>query len=120
MISLITVDVDGDAFSSIILEGTKGEIHYKIGDSVNIVFKETEVGIAKGLSGQISFRNRFAGKIKKIEQGKVLTKIVLDYKGRTIDSILSTRSTEVMDLKMNETVEWLVKSNEISLMAVAQ
>lgn len=116
MISLISVDVDGDLFSSIILEGKKGEANYKSCDLVNIVFKETEVGIAKGLCGQISFRNRFTGTIKKIEKGDVLSKIVLDYKGRTIDAIISTKSTEEMNLKQNDAIEWLVKTNEVSLM----
>jgi len=116
MISLITVDVDGDAFSSIVLEGDEGEVNYQEGDSVNIVFKETEVGIAKGLSGQISFRNRFAGKIQKIEKGDVLAKIVLDYKGHIIESIISTKSNEEMGLQCNDEVEWLVKTNEVSLM----
>ena len=118
MISLITVDVDGDTFSSIILEGKSGEVNYKTGDQVNIFFKETEVGIAKGLSGLISFRNRFAGKINKIEKGDVLARIIMDYKGHTIGSIISTKSTEEMCLKRNELVEWLVKSSEVSLMDI--
>ena len=118
MISLITVLVGEDAFSSIVLEGKKGDLNYKKGDPVNIVFKETEVGLAKNLSGQISFRNRFPGKIKKVEKGEVLSKIVLDYKGNTIESIISTRSADEMGLEKNDTVEWLVKTNEVSLMAI--
>jgi molybdate transport system regulatory protein len=118
MISLITVNVDGDMFSSIVLEGKKTTMNYKKGDSVNLVFKETEVGIAKGLSGRVSFRNRFPGKIKKIEKSDVLAKIVVDYKGYTIESIISTNSAEEMDLQRNDRIEWLVKTNEVSLMAI--
>ena len=118
MISIINVDVTGDIFSSIILEGKKSFINYKKGDTVNLLFKETEVGLAKNLSGQISFRNRFSAKIKKIEKGSILAKIVLDYRGKIIESIISTRSASDMKLKENEEIEWLVKTNEVSLMPI--
>lgn len=117
MISLISVNVDGDLFSSIVLE-KRGDVTYKKGDLVNLVFKETEVGIAKGLSGKISLRNRFAGQIRKVEKGSVLAKIVLDYKGKTIESIISTKSAIDMELEPNDDVEWLVKTNEVSLMSI--
>ena len=116
--SLIGIDVDGDTFSSIILEGQKTDLNYREGDLVNLLFKETEVGIAKNLSGQISFRNRFSAKIKTIEKGLILARVFLDYKSRSIESIISTRSANDMNLKENDPVEWLVKSNEISLMKV--
>jgi molybdate transport system regulatory protein len=116
MMSLISVDVAGDVFSSIILEGKKGRVGYKKDEEVNIVFKETEVGIAKNLSGQISFRNRFAGWIRDIERGLILSKIILDYKGHVVESIISTQSADAMDLREDDIVEWLVKTNEVSLM----
>ena len=116
--SLIGIDVDGDTFSSIILEGQKTDLNYREGDLVNLLFKETEVGIAKNLSGQISFRNRFSAKIKTIEKGLILARVFLDYKSHSMESIISTRSANDMNLKENDPVEWLVKSNEISLMKV--
>ena len=115
MISLIGIDVEGDIFSSIILEGKQGPMNYKANDRVNILFKETEVGLAKNLSGQISLRNRFGAKIQKIERSFILSKITLDYKGQLIRSIISTKSADEMRLKENDPVEWLVKSNEVSL-----
>ena len=118
MVSMINVDVAGDVFSSIVLEGKKGPLSYKKGEPVHLIFKETEVGLAKELSGLISFRNRFPGKIKKIEKGPVLAKVVLDYKGEDIESIISTKSANDMKLKENELVEWLVKTNEVSLMQI--
>jgi len=118
MVSLISVDVNGALFSSIILEGKKGRLSYKKGQPVNVVFKETEVGLAKNLSGLISFRNRFPGTIKTIEKGLVLTKVCLDYRGVNIKSIISTQSAADMKLQVNDDVEWLVKTNEVSLMQV--
>lgn len=116
MMSLISIKSNEDIFSAIILEGTDEQLNYKKLDDVFIVFKETEVGIAKNLSGQISFRNRFKAYISNIEKGKLLTKIILNYKNKLITSIISTQSANDMQLQIDDNVEWLVKTNEVSLM----
>ena len=115
-ISIVQVEVGGDIFSSLVLEGRAGPSNYRINDQVTLLFKETEVGIAKNLSGLISFRNRFKSVIKKIDQGQILTKITLDYKNVAIESIISTKSAKQLALRENDDVEWLVKSNEVTLM----
>ena len=115
-ISIIHVDVDGDMFSSIVLEGKKEPPTYKINDSVTLLFKETEVGLAKDLTGMISLRNRFKAMIKKIDKGPILAKVTMNYKNYTIESIISAQSTIQMKLKEKEEVEWLVKTNEVTLM----
>ena len=114
--SIIHADVDGDVFSSIVLEGKKGPANYKMQDSVTLLFKETEVGLAKGLTGMISLRNRFKATIRKIDKGPILAKVTLNYKRHTIESIITARSAEQMQLKEKEEIEWLVKSNEVTLM----
>jgi len=115
-LSIIKVDVDGDVLSSIVLEGKKGPSSYRVKDKVTLLFKETEVGLAKNLSGMISLRNRFKAVIKKIDKGPILSKISLNYKDRMIESIISTQSTGQMNLKEKDEVEWLVKTNEVALM----
>ncbi len=115
-ISIVHVDVEGDVFSSIILEGKKSPLNYKVKDHVTLLFKETEVGIAKDLTGMISLRNRFKAMIKKIDKGPILAKITLNYRNHTIEAIISAQSTSHMKLKDKEEVEWLVKTNEVTLM----
>ena len=115
-ISIVFVDVEGDVFSSIVLEGEKGPTSYKIKDSLTLLFKETEVGLAKDLTGMISLRNRFKANIKKIDKGPILAKITMNYKSYIIESIISAQSTNQMKLKDKEEVEWLVKTNEVTLM----
>ncbi len=115
-LSIIHVDVDGDIFSSIVLEGKKGPSNYKLKDNVTLLFKETEVGIAKNLSGMISLRNRFQSRIKKIDKGPILAKVAMKYKDQIIESVISTQSAEQLTLKEKDDVEWLVKTNEVTLM----
>jgi molybdopterin-binding protein len=113
--SLVEVDAGGDIFSSIVLETPQSATYLKCGNPIDILFKETEVSIAKNLGGQISIRNRIKSVIKNIECGEILAKITLDYKGKNIVSIITTKSAKRLELKVGETVDWLVKTNEVSL-----
>lgn len=115
-ISIVSVDVNGDVFSSIVLEGTKIPLKYKVGERVTLLFKETEVGIAKNLTGSISFRNRFRSVIRKIERSLILTKVTMEYKSHAIDSVITTQSVVELNLQDSDQVEWLVKANEMTLM----
>jgi molybdopterin-binding protein len=114
--SMVDVDVDGDVFTSIVLETPSSAAYLKQGGPVTLLFKETEVSLGKNLSGLISLRNRFKGTIRQIEKSDLLTKVVLDYKACQIISIISTRSVQKMGLIDGDAVEWLVKTNEVSLL----
>lgn len=114
--SLVNVEVDGDIFSSVVLETPLSSAYLKEGNRIAILFKETEVSIGKNLTGMLSIRNRFRSRIKSIEKAEILSRVVLEYKGRTIVSIITTGSVDRLDLKAGEEVEWLVKTNEVSLM----
>ncbi|MGR3176273.1 MAG: TOBE domain-containing protein [Candidatus Scalindua sp.] len=115
-ISIVDIEVEGDLFSSIIIETPETADYLRIGNEVFMLFKETEVSIGKALSGNLSLRNRLKSKIKTIEKGKVLTKITLDYKRKDIISIITTRSTNNLDLKVGDEVQGLVKANEVIIM----
>ncbi len=67
-ISIVAVDVSGDVFSALVLETPVSATYLKTGSKVEVIFKETEVSIAKDLSGLISLRNRFKARIKRIEK----------------------------------------------------
>lgn len=114
--SMVDIDVQGDIFTSIILETPQTAAYLTNGERIEVLFKETEVSIAKNLSGQISLRNRFKAVIKNVEKSNILAKIVLDYRGQQIVSIISTRSADRLELKPGDIVEWLVKTNEVSLL----
>jgi molybdate transport system regulatory protein len=82
---------------------------------VTLLFKETEVALAKNLSGLISMRNRIPGRVKTIERGQLLTKVTLDADGHTVESIITTRASHALALAIGDAVEGLVKSNEMTV-----
>jgi molybdate transport system regulatory protein len=112
-VRLVDVNVNGTTFSAILLE-TAERLHP--GATVTLVFKETEVSLAKNLSGLISLRNRLPAQVRTVEKGQVLAKVTLDYQGINVVSIITTRSAERLDLKAGDAVEALVKANEMTIL----
>jgi len=115
-ILLVDVDVDGHSFSAMLIESATQPEWLKAGNTIELVFKETEVSLAKNLSGMISMRNRMKCTVQQIERGELLSIVSLAFQNYTIASAITTRSVEMLDLKIGDEVETLVKANEVSLM----
>jgi len=115
-ILLVDVDVDGHGFSAMLIESATQPEWMQTGNTINLIFKETEVSLAKNLSGMISMRNRMKCLIQQIERGELLSKVSLQFQKYVITSAITTRSVNSLDLKIGDEVEALVKANEISLM----
>ncbi|MGD9900189.1 MAG: molybdopterin-binding protein [Calditrichaceae bacterium] len=115
-ISLVDLEAGGAAFSCVIIENPESAGYLKTGNEVSLLFKETEVSIAKNLSGEISLRNRIDSVITGLEKGAILTKITLKFNGMEIRSIITTRSADRLELKPGDRVTGLIKANEISIM----
>lgn len=114
--SLVDVAVGGDVFTATLLE-TPGSANYlKVGNPVTLLFKETEVSLAKQLSGLITLRNRVFATVKAIERGYIMSAVMLDYHGIPLTSIVTTRGAERLQLTVGDEVEALIKANEIALM----
>jgi molybdate transport system regulatory protein len=115
-ILLIDVAVDGHGFSALLIESTSHPKWLQSGNTIDLVFKETEVSLAKNLTGIISLRNRMKCIVKSIDRGVLLSKITMNFLNHTIASAITTRSLDALHLKIGDEIEALVKSNEISLM----
>lgn len=87
----------------------------KVGDEAYFVFKETEVGIGKNFQGEISFPNMLDGKVIDIDEGKLLSKVVIEMENLKISSIITTSAIKKMNLKINDTVKAFIKATEISI-----
>lgn len=117
-VSLVDVEVSGDIFTATLLETPEDAPYLRLGNVVDVLFKETEVSLAKGLSGLISLRNRVNTTVKQVRSGVILSEVVLDYRGQRISSIITTGSIRRLDIKPGDEVEALVKANEVTLMEV--
>jgi molybdate transport system regulatory protein len=114
-LSLVDLAVGNDVISATLLETPAQADYLKIGNQVSILFKETEVSLAKNLSGLISLRNRLKATVTKIERGEILSAVTLAYQGNIIVSVITTRGMDTLQLEEGDEVEALIKANEVVL-----
>jgi molybdate transport system regulatory protein len=117
-VAIVDVTVAEHRFTATLLGSPEHLANWKTGQSVQLLFKESEVALAKNLSGQISLRNRMPGTIVAVEVGQVLTRAIIDMDGLMISSVITSRSARGLQLAIGDQVEGLVKSNEMSLLLV--
>jgi molybdopterin-binding protein len=118
-LSLVDVVAGQDRFTAMLMETPQNAPYLKVGNTVAILFKETEVSLAKNLSGEISLRNIIRGTVRQIRRGDILCEVLLDCNGTTLTSIITTRAIRRLELKEGDEVDALVKANEVSLMEVS-
>lgn len=116
-ISLVRVQSSGVTFSAIVLDTPETSGYLKTGNEVRIIFKETEVMISKDLNPNISIQNKLLCRIESIENGAILSQINLMHDQQAIKSIITRNACEQLDLKENDTILALIKTNEVSLSA---
>mgnify|MGYP000386249884 CR=1 FL=1 len=114
-LSLISISVKDVTFKSIVIETPQSVDYLKTGNTINVLFKETEVVIGKGKIQQISMQNQVPCTIKNIEEGKLLSRIDLDFQNNEIVSIITTNAIRNLDLKVDDKVVAMIKTNEIML-----
>jgi molybdenum-pterin binding domain len=117
-IMLADIEVYGQTVSALLIHADEQDEWLKVGNTVTVAFKETEMSIAKGLSGSISLRNRFRGVVEELIKGELLSEVKLRYGLYSLTSVITTRSAEALSLKVGDEVEALVKANEVSLMKI--
>ena len=118
-IALVDVDAVGLQLTATLVGAGTLTDSWRPGMAVTLLFAETEVALAKNLSGLISMRNRLPGRIVALERGTVLTKVTLDIAGQRVVSVITTRSSHTLAMQEGETVEALVKANEMGVMPAA-
>ncbi|MBC7500568.1 MAG: TOBE domain-containing protein [Herminiimonas sp.] len=118
-IALVDVDAVGLKLTATLVGAGALTDCWRPGMAVTLLFAETEVALAKNLSGLISMRNRLPGRIVALERGTVLTKVTLDIAGQRVVSVITTRSSHTLALQEGEPVEALVKANEMGVMPAA-
>ncbi|NLY04120.1 MAG: TOBE domain-containing protein [Campylobacter sp.] len=84
----------------------------KVGDDIEVGVNPTNVFV--GLSGDnLSVSNKILVEIKSIEKGEILTKILGEFEGITLSSIITTNSANRLKLEIGENVYFLVKSTDM-------
>lgn len=116
-LSIVEVLSGENLFKTIVIDTSETASYLQIGNSVKIIFKETEVAIGVGDVSNISLQNKISGSIQKLELGDLQAKITLNTKVGEIKSIITTAAVHQLELKEKMEVTALIKTNEVMLTA---
>ena len=112
-LTLIGIKVGTIDMSAIVIDTPKTALYLKIGNTITVVFTETEVIIGKGNTDEISLRNKFKGTIEILESKELLSKLTINTNVGKISSIITTNAVKQLKLELGTTVTAMVKTNEI-------
>jgi len=114
-LSLVSVNVGDLILKSIVIETPATVSYLKIGNRINLLFKETEVVISKHPDVLISLQNQIPCKITRIENGKLLCKLDLQFQKHNLTSIITSNAVKNLALNVDDDVTAMVKTNEMML-----
>ena len=114
-LSLVKVIVPGAVLSTIVIDTPATAPYLVSSGKVRVLFKETEVIVAKGVNLAISLQNRLPGVILSIEYGELLGKLTLETQAGKVTSIITTNAIRQLELLQGDRVMAMIKTNEIML-----
>ncbi len=88
----------------------------RVGSSVKLSVKSTDIAIAKNYGGMLSYTNQLKAKIVQLNNGKLLSSIRIDIEGFRLESIIMLNSSLKMNLKVGEDIVALIRGNDISIL----
>ncbi len=113
---ILRFDFQGESLSMMGLDLPFG---LKIGANVILGAKPSHIAIAKNIHGELSYSNQLKGMIVRIENGKLLSSIVVEIKKDvTLQSFITLSSAQRMDLKVGDEVLLLIKASELFVLEV--
>ena len=87
----------------------------EIGKKVKLSVKPSNISIAKNLSGEISLSNKIVATIQNLENGQLLTSVILKINDTLLESIITVDSSKRMNLQIGEVVTILIKASNLSI-----
>lgn len=114
-LNIVEFDFFGKTLKMMSLDLNK---NVQIGKKVKLAVKPTNISIAKNLFGEISLSNQLVVNIKSIENGQLLSSIILEVNDTIFESIITADSSKRMNLQKNEQVTILIKASDLSILEV--
>ncbi len=119
-ITHVEVRVADHVFHAVVLDAPETVPYLRVRAPVDVLFKESEVFLARPPLGPISTRNRFPGRVRRIVTGRILARVEIVSDVGVIESLVTRQAVEDLGLREGDNIIWLVKTTEVSLMACAE
>jgi len=112
---IITFDCEGSTLKMMGLDLPKGLC---VNSHVTLGVKPSHIAIAKHLSGELSYSNQLPATITSIENGTLLSNVLLNVKGSDVQSMITLSSSTRMNLQIGDNVTLLMKASELFVLEV--
>ncbi len=86
-----------------------------LGTKVRLAVKPTHIAIAKNITGSLSYSNQLDSTITDIQNGKLLSSVMLKCNDIDFESIITLNSSIRMNLKVGDNVIALIKASDLSI-----
>ena len=107
-LSRIEIDINSFSMSVFIIDDFE---HYKINQSVQLMFKESAITLSS--LSYPSTSNSFAGTIEAIDTGDLLSSIAIQTDGVTIKALIGTREWKDLNFYIGQSICWSVLPSSI-------
>lgn len=114
-LNIVEFDFDGITLKMMSLDLDK---EIQINKKVKLSVKSSNVIIAKNLLGEISLSNQLVATIQSIENGELLSSVILKLNETTFESLITVDSSKRMNLQVGEEVQILIKASNLSIQEV--
>ncbi len=114
-LSLVDIQVGEDMFCAIVIDTKQSTSYLQIGNTINLLFKETEIFLKSYHQKKIKGCNKFVASIKNLRAAPILTEIKLDYNHQEITAIILSRSIHKHNYTKDEQVVVILRAHEIML-----
>lgn len=114
-LSLVRIKVQHTVLTSIVIDTPETADYLETGNEIKIHFKETEVILAKKITGIISLQNKIDCTVDSFEKGKLLCKINLIFGNYKMVSVITRTAFDQLGIQEKDEITAMIKTNEISL-----
>ncbi len=115
-ISLIDIEVHDSIFCSIVINTDGTDDYLKVGNNINLLFKETEVDILPYRNKKLEKKNKLVTKIDSFKLGKILTELNMNYYGNKLTALILSRHMKKYNFQIGDKIILLIRTQEILLM----
>ncbi len=86
-----------------------------VGSDVLLSVKSTDIMVTKEQSIVLSSANCLHARVTKVENGELLSSVILDMEGMALESIMTQEASQQLALSAGDVVSVLIKESDVSL-----
>lgn len=114
-LALVEIQVGSTLMKSITIASQETASFLIPARPIQVLFKETEVSIAKKSATFVSLQNQLPCRIVGIEKGQLLSRLKLHHEAGPITAVITTAAVNLLQLQEEDVVFALIKTNELLL-----